>query len=416
MGARRRHSPKLSPLRFRARKESSAAVQPGSLESTRSWAGNLNRRGMSGPSLLLHISLRDYGSAGESQAHRQGLAKLRRGEADMRSRPFQASAQAIHFLAQPVLAKTCLLEFILNGPPQFSARQVPDGGRKTVDPVAAHAFLADRPGNSRFEHLRDAAELFANPFHLVHQHLQDTILRPLDKDEVPAEHLVGGLQFAVDAAVALIETTRVPWQVEVEQIMTVALQIEALPRRVGGDENAQRMVAGLRIEGVLDVFPPLPGGRPREGSDPFARVLGMHDGLVQAALKPAPRVFVLGEDKKPAVVPLRRCGPGRRLNRAHVRVDPLDDPAHARIGVVAACPGDLAHLVDESEFMHQRRPCFRASAVGRCRCRRRHQLGEVELRRIGWFWIVRHIGFGIDTAVKICQCRRSPSARFLANG
>ena len=121
--------------------------------------------------LLFPIGLRYCGSAGESQAHRQGLAELRRGEADMGSRPLQAGAQAIHFLAQPVLAKACVLELILNGPPQFSARQVPDGGRETVDPVAAHAFLADRPGNSRFEHLRDAAELLANAFHLVHQHL-----------------------------------------------------------------------------------------------------------------------------------------------------------------------------------------------------------------------------------------------------
>ena len=365
--------------------------------------------------LLFPIGLGDCGSAGESQAHRQGLAELRRSEADMGSRPFQASAQAIHFLAQPVLAKTRVLELVLDGAPPFSGRKVPDGGRETVDPVTAHAFLADGPGDTRFEHLRGAAELLANAFHLVHQHLQDTIFRPLDEDEVTAEHLVGWLQLAVDAAVALVETARVPGQIEMTQVMAMALEIEALPRRVGGDENAQRVVARLGVEGVLDVFPPVPGGRPGEGLDPFVCLVGMNDGLVQAALKPAARVFVFGEDEKATVVPLRRHGPERRLNRAHVGVDPLDDPAHARIGVVATCLGDLAHFVDESQFAHQRRPCFRTPAVGRCRCRRRHQFGEVEFRRIGSFWIVGHVGVGIDTAVMISRID-APVAWFLADG
>ena len=59
--------------------------------------------------LPVPICFRDSGSAAKHQTHRQGLAKLWRGEADMDARTFQSRAEAVDVVAQPVLAKTRVL-------------------------------------------------------------------------------------------------------------------------------------------------------------------------------------------------------------------------------------------------------------------------------------------------------------------
>ena len=156
------------------------------------------------------------------------------------------------------------------------------------------------------------------------------------------------------------------------------------------------MVAGLSVEGVLDVFSPVTGGHPCEGGNPFRRSVGTRDHLIQAALEPTSRVLVFGEDEKAAVVPSWRCGAGRRQALAHIGFDPIDDLANARIGVVAARLGHIEYLVDKSEFAHQRRLCFRPAAVCRCRGRRRHQIIETQFRRIGSFGIIRLVDLAAD--------------------
>ena len=84
-------------------------------------------------------------------------------------------------------------------------------------------MCTDGPGNVSIEDLCDAAEFLPDKFHLVYQYLQNAVFGPLGIDEVTAEHFVGRLQLAVDAAVALIETARVPWQIEVKKVMAMAL-------------------------------------------------------------------------------------------------------------------------------------------------------------------------------------------------
>ena len=74
------------------------------------------------------IDFLDCWSPGELEAHRQGPAELRCGEADMEARAFQARAQPIDLDAQPVLAKAGVLQLFLDDSLALASRQVPDGG------------------------------------------------------------------------------------------------------------------------------------------------------------------------------------------------------------------------------------------------------------------------------------------------
>ena len=90
--------------------------------------------------------------------------------------------------------------------------------------------------------LRQAAELPPDRLGLAHQHLEHAILDALGQHEVVAAHLGRRLQLAVDAAVALLDAPRVPRQVEVEQIRAVRLEVQALARGVGRDQDPQRVL------------------------------------------------------------------------------------------------------------------------------------------------------------------------------
>ena len=87
---------------------------------------------------------------------------------------------------------------------------------------------------------------------LFDQHLQDAVLGPLRVEEVVAIDVGVGLEFAVDAAVALLHTPGVPGNVEMEKVPAMGLQVEALSRGIGGDQNPQRMLFGIGIEGFFD--------------------------------------------------------------------------------------------------------------------------------------------------------------------
>ena len=84
-------------------------------------------------------------------------------------------------------------------------------------------FFVQCAPRARREDLRDATEFLPDAFHLVYQYLQNAVLGPLRIDEVTAEHFVSRLQLAVDPAVALIETARVPGQIEVKKVVAMAL-------------------------------------------------------------------------------------------------------------------------------------------------------------------------------------------------
>ena len=81
------------------------------------------------------------------------------------------------------------------------------------------------------DHLGEAAKLALDGLRLPHQHFQNPVLGPLRKHEVVAAHPRRRLQLAVDAAVSLLDTSRVPGEVEVEEVGAVGLEVESPPGR-----------------------------------------------------------------------------------------------------------------------------------------------------------------------------------------
>ncbi len=67
---------------------------------------------------------------------------------------------------------------------------------------------ASRVGDALLDHLAGGAELLADHLGLAHQRLEHDVGLALLVAEVAAEDLLGRLELAVDAAVALLEARR----------------------------------------------------------------------------------------------------------------------------------------------------------------------------------------------------------------
>ena len=92
------------------------------------------------------------------------------------------------------------------------------------------------------DHLAGRAELRADQLGLPHQRLKDDVFLALRVDEIAAPDLGRRLKFAVDAAVPLLEASRVPRKINVDEVVASHLQIDAFARGVGADEDAQRIL------------------------------------------------------------------------------------------------------------------------------------------------------------------------------
>ena len=157
------------------------------------------------------------------------------------------------------------------------------------------------------DHLREAAELLLDRLGLPDEHLEHAVLDALGQHEVVAAHLVGRLELAVDAAVALLDAAGVPGQVEMEEVRAVRLEVQALAGGVGGEQDAQRVLRGVGVEPALDLLAPRAAREAVDHLDALVGAVGALDGLLEDRLQVALRALaVLGEDQDAAVVPLRR--------------------------------------------------------------------------------------------------------------
>ncbi len=120
-------------------------------------------------------------------------------------------------------------------------------------PRVAEAALVERPPPAqhrlldlRRDHRGRAAQVLADLLDLAHHAreeveiaLQGAVGRsaprlPAGADAVVDEHRFGGLAVAVDAAIALLEAVRIPRDLRVREQVALALERDALRRRVGG--------------------------------------------------------------------------------------------------------------------------------------------------------------------------------------
>ena len=102
--------------------------------------------------------------------------------------------------------------------------------------------------------LREASELFLDGLGLFDKDLEHAVLHALRQDEVVAADLGGRLELSVDAAVALLDATGIPGQVEVEEVRAMGLEVQALPGGVGGEQDAQRILRRIGVEPALDLL------------------------------------------------------------------------------------------------------------------------------------------------------------------
>ena len=115
--------------------------------------------------------------------------------------------------------------------------------------------LADALVHDAGEALHDdgaeRAQLVEDGVDLEDELTQHEVLGALRVDEVVAADLVGALEGAVDAAVALLHARRIPGHVDVEEIGAVRLEVDAFAGGVGGDQDAHGMLVGRRCSGAV---------------------------------------------------------------------------------------------------------------------------------------------------------------------
>ena len=70
------------------------------------------------------------------------------------------------------------------------------------------------------------------------------------------------LQLAVNPAIALFHSPRIPRHVQMKQIRAMRLQVQPFAGGVGGQQNPHRMLAGIGIKRPLDRLAFVGGGGP----------------------------------------------------------------------------------------------------------------------------------------------------------
>ena len=222
-----------------------------------------------------------------------------------------------------------------------------DALRRDLERVDEH-WPAEHPGFDRVrEHGVDAAEVLAFGRDLLRdpgQVLQVAgvgafrLLLPACADEVGHLHLMR-LAVPVDPADALFQPVGVERDVVVDHPVAVPLQVDALARGVGGEQDAQRVTVRVSLERGLQVLPlllvhaavqqaepvPAQAARGEDAREPLlgGLVLGEDDdalALVPVTARAADRVQLLDERLAPCCRragrggrPIRRAGGGRRL-------------------------------------------------------------------------------------------------------
>ena len=160
-----------------------------------------------------------------------------------------------------------------------------DRGGKPIGLAAANAAGGERPLQRQPQHLTRGAELLSNNLCLEHQGVQHAVLLALLVDKVAAGHDRRWLQLAVDAAVALLKPRGVPRQVDMHEVVAARLQVQALARRVGADEEAHRLLLEGCVEGDLDAVALVQAGLPGENPDASVEV-DLRAAAQQAFLQP----------------------------------------------------------------------------------------------------------------------------------
>jgi hypothetical protein len=161
-------------------------------------------------------------------------------------------------------------------------------------------------------------------------------------DEVVDVHAGGALAVAVDAAGALLHAAGVPGDLVVDEAGAVVLEVDALGRGVGGEEDARPGDLGTGLEGGLDGLALIGGHAAVEREQ--AIVGGETLGREQAE-QPVLGGAVLGEDDDALGRGGDAVGPG--AVRAEGAAQPVDEGARLAVGAAAGALGPGLELVEQ---------------------------------------------------------------------
>jgi hypothetical protein len=202
------------------------------------------------------------------------------------------------------------------------------------------------------DHRAHVAEIVTDRLDLLGRHRQELQvglqrarlgLAPASPDEVVDQHLRAGLAVPVNAAVALLETVGIPRNLDMHHPVTVALQVDALAGRVGGQQDPYRRFRRVVLEVRLDAFALVGVHAAVQQLEAVAGQAASGQALGQPLLSMA----VFGEDDDPLV--------GPRAVGAYNVGDPIQQQVRLRVASVAGALGPGRHAVQQRLFLVRQR-------------------------------------------------------------
>ncbi|MDT4872418.1 hypothetical protein FQZ97_1076000 [compost metagenome] len=119
-------------------------------------------------------------------------------------------------------------------------------------------------------------------------------------NRVPDQHLFFALSVTVDTTVTLLHHIGVVRDLQVNEAVTVVLQVDTFGGRIGGEQDADGGILGRCLEGCLDGLTLILGESSVEQTESFATETMAGEDLVHPLVGGA----VFGKQDHPAIVPL----------------------------------------------------------------------------------------------------------------
>jgi hypothetical protein len=124
----------------------------------------------------------------------------------------------------------------------------------------------------------------------------------------------------------------------------VLLQVHALARGVGGDQDPQRVFRRWAVEAALDRLAALIADAAVEGGEARLGLVAAGDQLAHPPLQPVLGIGVLGEDQQAFAGPFRTRLPQAG---AEMLADQLLQAPHPAVGLIVGRLRDLLHLAQQ---------------------------------------------------------------------
>ncbi|MCG3777237.1 MAG: hypothetical protein JW395_4113 [Nitrospira sp.] len=153
-------------------------------------------------------------------------------------------------------------------------------------------------------------------------------------------HFVRFLAVAIHPPVALLHAVGIPWNLEMDQLRAVVLQIDTLRGGISGKKNAHRRFFGVRLKRSLDRLAVVVG---HATVDHFQATFFGKAFAGQQVKQPFLSSAIFGEDDDPLFIPLATGAQGL--------LQPVDEGLRLAVGALACLSGVLTELPKQLLFL-----------------------------------------------------------------